>query len=326
MVDIFTRFYTFLFTLARDPVPNLPEDETEERIPCSSLTPSDAKNPTQQLTSDFLHVRDHAVLADVAMAEASDAIAAVLRTTRLVFQPRLRATIRELLAKWRSCHDEQRDLIWRSRELAGGAQAMATDFVQVCTPRLQDPTLPLSEKLVELRDYDQAIHRHTEELTQFENSLGELVKKVGSIADEWSKLGSQFRKGKAIVVSTKFEEVLLKVGHLSESLSARDNTVADVLHLLSPRFFSTVIDSSPTMQIEDATWGSGSHGLIFELSLMAYLSLAIHHDIQHVVHQIEASTWEGSSQAIVDAVHPIEVAYKPLIESLRQYQVVVVNH
>ncbi|KAH8091815.1 hypothetical protein BXZ70DRAFT_470397 [Cristinia sonorae] len=45
------------------------------------------------------------------------------------------------------------DLVWDSRELAGEAQAIASDFLQVFLQRLEDHAIPFDDKLLELRDY-----------------------------------------------------------------------------------------------------------------------------------------------------------------------------
>lgn len=159
----------------------------------------------KDLTTDFLRLRDCMASLDALFILLRNILSDSVKLRSLAIQPQLGVDVQTLINKWDQCHKVQfidcnpnshplaypnyqtfRNIMWRSREMAGGAQAIATgvhvpfcpvstyifiysDFSQVCLPRLRDTEISLQAKILELRDYEQVC----QEIRQIRSRLTE---------------------------------------------------------------------------------------------------------------------------------------------------------
>jgi len=288
---------------------------TRRPLSTPSQRPDDS-DPAQRLASNVLRIRRHAAFVDSLFMQVDGLLLDVLSMPRLTLQPRLKAVIREINKDWGTLDHDYRDVLWRSRELAGVAQAIAADFTEVCVPRLRDQAIPVAKKIGELREYEQASPKHTSEAAEFDVSVTTLLRTVKLIGQRWYDISSQqkWRTSKDVYISTLLQQITASLGPLPE-LSNRERS-AEVLVFLGPVFSS---------RAQEIPYEAGSpmeaQGLIAELSAVAHLAAAIHRDIDAVTSRFQQSVSQESRTSVVDQ---LVVVYEPLMHALRQYQVAVI--
>ncbi|THH23063.1 hypothetical protein EUX98_g8115 [Antrodiella citrinella] len=97
-----------------------------------------------------------------------------------------------LQENWRQLIEVYQQLVWDSRELAGEAQALATDFVQIFWPRFLDSNVHLSIKLVELRDYARGIEDQAVHSKRVRSAFTTLTERVAACQIDYSSLAPEY--------------------------------------------------------------------------------------------------------------------------------------
>ncbi|TCD63134.1 hypothetical protein EIP91_005972 [Steccherinum ochraceum] len=270
----------------------------------------------------------------------------------MVLQPWNRQTIDQLYREWDEIHKEYRDVVWVSREHAGEAQALATDYAQVCIPRLKDSTIPLDSKLLELGDYAKATARRISSYEALQERLANLQSRIKTLRGRCITVASRRRwvtvgnvLGRAVVLINELLGVLEQrnsnfLPHDLDNLSA-----LDILSTLSPDFVQQARDDTPVHKRLFAVSSQPSAvpnqhasneyaistgeppGLVERMLAISTLSRAINTDIQDARSRLEATGNE--CQKIMDVasaeLHAADVLYAPLISALHKYQVAVID-
>ncbi|TCD63132.1 hypothetical protein EIP91_005970 [Steccherinum ochraceum] len=217
--------------------------------PAFGVFANDAKDPlARQLINSLLRIRNYSTFVDELLLQLENALSNILHAPRVILRPTLRADIASVLIVCERIRSKYRDLIWRSRELAGTAQAI--NFVQICIPRIRDDAVELDEMLLELSDYEKASSSCLTDLfDKTALSLGEVRKpenaELSHVVDVLSALNSNLSNGDA-----KLGDILTRV--------------SQVVH-----------------------WPNPPSGLLSELTALSYLSIAIRNDIVDVGHKLK---------------------------------------
>ncbi|TCD63638.1 hypothetical protein EIP91_005155 [Steccherinum ochraceum] len=90
--------------------------------------------------------------------------------------------------EWKEVIAAYQRLVWDTRELAGEAQAIISDFVHVFLPRLRDPDIGLCIKLTELKQYASDFEAERIKPKRIEASLNILLGRISSIEATWSQV------------------------------------------------------------------------------------------------------------------------------------------
>jgi len=285
--------------------------------------PRDSDLPGQ-LTHGFLTIRKNILFTDALFLQAETQLSDALGTIRLMFRPRLKKTIAELRIQLRLAHKEYHSLVWLSREQAGEAQALATDFVQVCIPRLRSTNVSLAVKLDELSDYQQFGSRLQESRKNLNDKLETIIDGLRSIEHQLEVLSMSLPN----VIFT-IERIFLEMAGPSDKASRVDSVSVDsLMYILSLQSVDQIRETKYYMdnmaKVTDpfVLAPLRSTGIKCTLSAISLLSYVIYLDIQNIHLQLKTLSAPAPVDTFID-LKTIEQVYSFLIAALHEYQVAV---
>ncbi|KAH8091819.1 hypothetical protein BXZ70DRAFT_952386 [Cristinia sonorae] len=290
-------------------------DTNTYRLPAKS-------QETEALIDDIRSLRKAAAAIDdlfsLAAVELSNP--PLLLRLRLLLHSQTRTTIARLLLQTKGCRQQFRDLLWDSREYAGEAQAVASDFVEVCSPRFQDSSISWELKLAELEDYIHAVGRQSESRKIFRGRLELLIYTVQSIAGELRAIFPDLARTMATTSGQ-----LGDFNREGKPLSTDKSVLSGVLNALSASVkIPAALNKNNTVDITEFTLDDvRASGIAGPLSAISMISLGIHLDIENLRRRVSTSI-QNTGVPPADAAQAVTAMvdiYTLLIPALRAYQV-----
>ncbi|TCD62568.1 hypothetical protein EIP91_006718 [Steccherinum ochraceum] len=233
---------------------------------------------------------------------------------------------RTLVDEWQQVAEALYTLIWDSREIAGEAQAILSDFLNVFMPRLEDQDVSLEVKLAELRDYSQALfEEHTTRAQRVADSFIALRARTVSIGGRWTTLALSYR------IERKYARLFAALEDIDSRITAPPRGTFDGkgVHFLVAALTLVSINTAPFLldDMSDLSFIHRPASLATQILALSYMSVAVRVDLQrfsaHVENQAVSDDWIA-----VTILHPelsiMTHMYNHIHGVLVEYQVSVV--
>ncbi|THH28929.1 hypothetical protein EUX98_g5259 [Antrodiella citrinella] len=147
----------------------------------------------QKLIRDVQCLTFDAVLIHNSFSEIDEELSLIAAETLSFFDPHLffRQHVLQFQTDLRGYHQQYRDLLWKSREVAGEASAMLEDFVQNSVPLIRDEKVDIEEKVLLFKIAIDTIPAHEAAAQHATDAFERLYTDLQSALNVWTKLHAQ---------------------------------------------------------------------------------------------------------------------------------------
>ncbi|TCD61197.1 hypothetical protein EIP91_008803 [Steccherinum ochraceum] len=232
---------------------------------------------------------------------------------------------RALVDEWQQIAEALHTLIWDSREIAGEAQAVLSDFLNVFVPRLEDQDIPLEYKISELTLFCQSLEEHTMRARRVADSFIGLRARTLSMSGRWRILALSYK------IERKYARLFAALEDIDSRITAPPKSTFDGkgVHFLIAALTLVSINTAPFLLdgMSDLSFIHRPASLATQIIALSYMSVAVRVDLQrfsaHVENQAVSDDWIA-----VTILHPelsiMTHMYNHIHGVLVEYQVSVV--
>ncbi|TCD63131.1 hypothetical protein EIP91_005969 [Steccherinum ochraceum] len=332
------RFLCSTLCLRADEIDGCSVHSAALKLEPKSLPPHCISEVDIRVDDDVATVLSLSAAAEDLFIEVDIQMRKALRTMHVVLRPSLRETLGRLRHQWQELYKSFHTLSWLARELAGRAQAVISDFTQVCLARLRDPEVAIQSKATELRDYRQTLsHNETawggynEQLAEFMDRLHRFERDLKEITVKHSNVA------RCLLLKVQSLRIVIEGAPLEKEVFVQRETV-DVPSLLqkccptlSHEIHGSKYDTTNFVNIrflnQDAEMVKSLHfrGLQGLWSALTLLAVAVPLEICSLESKFELlPTSQDLLETIFD-LNTMEHVYSSLLPFLHAYQVSVVR-
>ncbi|TCD63635.1 hypothetical protein EIP91_005152 [Steccherinum ochraceum] len=266
--------------------------------------------------------RNQAATVQRLMKDVATALSAIIEVDKGVSEPS-RIALQGLQMEWRDIVDAFQTLVWNTRELAGEAQAIASDFLRVWLSRLDDTTVALDIKMIELRDYTKDYADHASKPKAIEMSLKGILQRITEVEGKLSSVS---------VPKDTVNRLLLCIKEIRRHIYGRDLIVNGFEDKGLHSLLCHVTKPLPQCLKDDVS-GQPLHTLpptlANNLLAVSSISMAIRTDLLRLSQSMDARRDDllldsGNLTDLRRGLDGTEALYEGLVKALYDYQVSVV--
>ncbi|THH29449.1 hypothetical protein EUX98_g4734 [Antrodiella citrinella] len=268
----------------------------------------------QKLVQDVEHLASDAVLIHNSFVQIDEELSIIAEETLSFFHPHLffRQDVLKFQDDLQGYHKQYKDLLWKSRDVAGAASAKLDDFLQTSLPFIRDGNVGIDEKVLLLGSVIKSVPADETAAQHTADAFEELHSGLDRALNVWTQLHEQ------------------KIQHLSNKESslqskwppARDVAkpvqLSHVLAALSPDYTAHGINEG----IDPSPVELGMSSLVDKIQFIHGIWLQICTELRQIHKRLEIQA-EGAniSLTLFDIrMTALEPVFRDLVEALRAYE------
>ncbi|TCD67846.1 hypothetical protein EIP91_011908 [Steccherinum ochraceum] len=192
--------------------PNLSDSQKKEALDKIATT---VTTPVSE--GELMAEIDALANAALEVDSSFDHISALFNKVKLSgVRPELVKDVNDLTNTWSTHHRTFTALVWKSREVAGTAQAAADDFAKDFITFLADDDVTLTEKKDEIKNYMEKLVRDEKAAEGMSQGFTDLKKNVDGFQTEWQRIIDKY---KLDVIAKKIADLDKVIADLHVTLS-----------------------------------------------------------------------------------------------------------